>query len=548
MGGHPGFQMFFRDVTDATHVPKSIANGGSTGQTTNAVPCKSNAAQVHISGEKRLFAPLDVQFQKHVPEPRCPENVLGSTEPIPAQQVRQPLNIATEMIAYKAVLVENMNNFAYKYLIEKVYKAIESNAQVNQAYTISAYATEANSLERLFSRLNKDIDMYPLYRSLMERIDGYSAANGNNVTEIDRRVLSLLYTMAVGKAASIRSSHKSDLIVDVLQYLDVALHNVAKLDDVGRMRVISEVRDQYKDELASKIKEAKNYVSNDVEPEIAAVFRNLNVEMERTVNETIELEKQTIKEIQRKEELAKKLREKSSLQKFLGVVGTVASVCSTFISYAGIAAGAINAIAGWVGERVPDVDTKDSFVFRMRTINSEEIDAMEKQLNSLREFVNGSGGANKTAAVSEIAEKIGGFAEKLTKIKLNPTFGATRTILTDVLEFVNKPLAAIKRASDQMTKDFLKPFERATHVLSVVASSISTYKKYANNDAKLDEIGKAIQQDRETLKALMAFEHQVYDKLIPVLNVMQFNLRNVSNNLTNQSLVALDVQKWKIAP
>lgn len=155
------------------------------------------------------------RFVQHVSEPRCPDNVIGSTEPIPPQKPRLTLDVASGIIIYKSILVENMNNFAFKSIIKKAYEAIESNPEIKQAFTVNAYAEEANALEKQFFRMNEQIDMFPLYQHLLNRIEGYSATSEASLPEVDRRILRLLYTTMFGKASSIRSGHKTDLIIDV---------------------------------------------------------------------------------------------------------------------------------------------------------------------------------------------------------------------------------------------------------------------------------------------------------------------------------------------
>lgn len=138
LGGQPGFYSFVHGISDAAHVPKSVANVGAGGQNgANAAPCVTNAADVfcnihtkkHKWGLKRTRH-WDFSFKQHVSDPRCPGNLQTSPDPVPPQLPRLPLNIPVGVNAYKAVLVENVNNFAFKNLIQKVQKAIEANPQL----------------------------------------------------------------------------------------------------------------------------------------------------------------------------------------------------------------------------------------------------------------------------------------------------------------------------------------------------------------------------------------------------------------------------------
>lgn len=138
MGGFPGFYTFVHGVTDAAHIPKNVANGGAGGQIgPNANPCKTNAAEVHCNihtkkkrwGTKRTRR-WDFGFLKHVADPRCPGNLMASPDPIPPQLPRLPLNIPVGVNIYKTVLAENVNNFAFKDIVQRVQKAIEANPQL----------------------------------------------------------------------------------------------------------------------------------------------------------------------------------------------------------------------------------------------------------------------------------------------------------------------------------------------------------------------------------------------------------------------------------
>lgn len=135
IGGQPGFYKFVYAAGDANHIPKNVANVGPTGQNGVSNVCKSNAvdtfAEITIVPIRAGFLRLKerhikFQFRQNVSEPRCPDNVLASTEPVPQQQPRLPLDELPGMSDFKKILLENMNSFAFKNLIQKVYKAIES--------------------------------------------------------------------------------------------------------------------------------------------------------------------------------------------------------------------------------------------------------------------------------------------------------------------------------------------------------------------------------------------------------------------------------------
>lgn len=140
LGGHPGFHNFIHNASDAKHMPKIVANVGLNGQNgANTTPCKTNAAEVACkinqyrkdpwrpqSSNSKFNRYLNFEFIRHISEPRCPDILSRSHEPIAQQLPRLPLNIDAGITAYKTVLVENMNHFVFGNLIQKVFKAIET--------------------------------------------------------------------------------------------------------------------------------------------------------------------------------------------------------------------------------------------------------------------------------------------------------------------------------------------------------------------------------------------------------------------------------------
>lgn len=546
LGGHQGLYSFVKADNDASHLPKSIANIGNNGQNgPTARVCKTNAAKIMVDSDtsNNIFKrkrKIHFSFIKHVPESKCPDNIVESHAQMSQPNPRIHLNIALGIIEYKTVLFENMNKPAFQNVLQRAYDAIESNPELNAAYSMGAFAKEANALEKLFYKLNEHIDMFPWYQNLLKRIESYSNANEATMSEVDRKVLRLLYSTVFGKAASIRSGHRSDLIVDVDGFLELTMRNIDKLDENGRRTVINAHRDKYKGEILEKINEAKGYIDNDIQPEIEHLFENLNVEMYRTINETIELQAKTIKELQRKQELQKEMRGKSFLQQTVGFISGVVGLASKFLSVGSQVAGFINSASKFVDDQLstPQVDTS-GFLFRFKQNNADKVDAMESVLGKLKDAL-----SNRNSG-AEIDDNLNGLISKVSQLKSKPSSHIeVGGVLRDALSFVQKPLKDLKDISD----DILKPLERASNALSVIASSIEMFKKFSNNDAKLEALGKAIDQDRETLKALWAFEDSIYAKLIPMLDKMQLNLDEVENTFKNKSLAALDLQKWQLAP
>lgn len=477
---------------------------------------------------------------------------MNSNVPVPNQMPRAQIDVISGIIEYKTVLFENMNRFALTETIQKAWNAIESNPDINGAYSVSAFAAEANALEKQFYKLHELIDMFPLYQSLLKRIENYGETHKSDLSEVDRKVLQLLYTTVVGKATGIQSSHKTDLIIDIASFLESAQNNINTLDEQGRIRMVKSIRDNYYGEISDKIKEALKYIDEDIQPEIEKTFEKLHEEMHKTINETIQLEENTIKEIQRKQKLLDTLKKQSGMGKFLGIIKTITGfVSSTMIPIVSNIANAINTAASLVDKPVPQLNLNDSFLSQFKQLQKDKIGSIEGVLNKLKDsLAHMNGTESEMNEYVKIQTKLTDIASKMPKEATNDpaVHSVIGNVLDDLKGFVSKPLNDLKDISDAVKENILEPFSKASDALSVIASSIELFKKYSNNDAEIKALAKGIEKDLETLKALRAFEAEIYAKMIPMLLEMQKNLKAFENGLINKSLVALDVQRWKIAP
>lgn len=558
LSGYPGFYIFTHGSNHSDNLPKSTMKVGAVGGNgQDAVACKSTAMDISmdVSTHKKDWGTRRVRvlvfyFKQHINEPRCPDNFVASTEEISKPAPRVHLDIVPGVIEYKSVLFKNMKKNPFKRFVEETYDAIESNPVINGAYGVGGFAMEANALEKQYNELNELFDMYPLYRNLLKRIENYSSVNEAQMPEIDRKVLRLLHTILSGKAASIRTTQNSDLIIDIEGFLASTIRNIDSLDDIGRTRMINTQCDQYKNGLLEKVNEAKGYIENDIEPEIDRFFEKLLIEMDKTVDEVITLQAATIKEIQRKEGLAKEIEKQSKRGKILNTIKTVVSACATFVNpvYGAIATKAINiAEKKVVGSDIGIGNIQSNFVFRFRQFDIDEMDAIESELNKLKNALKQINVQNP-----ELDEKLAKLLSEVATVKSSKSipYDKIQGILDGTIKFVADPQHYFDKINFNMTgtivEDVLKPFQKASNALAVISSSIPTYKKFAENDQKLDAIGQAINQDKETLRALYEFEKQIHTQLKPMIDVMQSNLDDVEKNLDDKSLVGLNVQKWKV--
>lgn len=136
MGGHPGTYNFelISDPNHTYNVPKLNAQSGSVGgHGRDANACKSLAVDIHINdwmqsfGVKRRARKINYTFSHHINEPRCPDNFIGTAEPIRQPNSRNPLSVASEINEYKKILLQSTTNLAVGSVAQKTLDAIKSS-------------------------------------------------------------------------------------------------------------------------------------------------------------------------------------------------------------------------------------------------------------------------------------------------------------------------------------------------------------------------------------------------------------------------------------
>lgn len=517
--------------------------------------CQSKALDVRIDtylteyvGGYKFWS--DFWIENRVAESRCSTRYVNTTARIKVPQPREPLKFIPVVIAYKDFLRENMKNVPFGRSTQKTYDAIESNDDINDAYTVADFVVEANALEKQHFELDEHIDFLPFYDNLLKRIESFVSAK--NKTS-DREVLALLYTAILSKTSSMRSSHQSDLIIDIERYLESIIRNIKELDETSRIRAIGEHRDKYNLDLIAKIDEANEFIANDVQPEIDALFAVLDTEMREVVEETIVLQTKTIADIESKKENEKTIRSNAMIRIVTGGLKVLAEAISFFGKGGDFVAAVISASATAVDALVVDPETKilevplavgkiSNDLKEQLALNVRNtVDALENQLIKLNDSF-------ARAGLREYGGKIDALMVSIASIKtMNPIpRNDADTIFNDFSAFVNaekKKLVAVNR-----TTQVAEQLERTANVLVVVETSISLYQQYSGDidSERLDTIGKAINDDREQLIALKLLESQIQAELMPLINALQTSLGAAGISAAEKSSVALDVQQWRV--
>lgn len=475
-----------------------------------------------------------------VSDSRCPAEYIFRNENATKPNPLKHMNLASAVIEYKRFLLENLKNPSLAKTIRTTYDAIESNSDINLAYTLKSFATEARILEEQYFKMHKQIDMQPFYRSLLKRIDTFATESGT-VSNKDRNILALIYTALLSKSSSLSNGHKSDLIIDIENFLALTNENIKKRDEIERINVINEQRDKFNYDILNKINDAHEYIENGIQPEIENIFLKLDVEMRQIIAEASKL-RTKIEQEKNQQHHVKSIQRNAKLRGFMNVVRTVANVVSTIFGvYGKIVSIAVNGVSKALTDVMGDPDGENSEWSQMplkEQIQNHSMDrtnAIESVLNNL--------GAIKNVANPQFNNQLNDLTSMVSEAKADNLTGRNRTddLLGNAVDYVNEWIFE----GNEMPPETVDVLKKSLNAFAMIAYSITEYRAIANDNNKVEQIGNAISQDQEALKAILRFESDLNADLRPIIDELHENLKNIEENLTNRTSVALRMIQWK---
>lgn len=560
-GGAGGSGHFICSSGKIDNIPKIISKSGNNGGTgRDGKQCKNLELIVSVATEidnnlvrRNMRSKFYNKHHRHFKG--CPLHSMkfypGKPNPT-RKRLRESINFVPSLIEYNLYLLRNIND-PDDNVAQSTYEIINSDPAINSAYTINDLATEANTLERNYSELSKYIDVLPLYDNMLKKIERFAVNNEGKLSRDDQNVLSLIYTMISSKTTGMRSSHTSDLIVNIKSFLDLTAQNVKKLNELKRMDVITVQRDEYKNELSAKIQEAKNFIENDINPEIRRTISLLNDELQKAVDDTIELRSRILYEINAKEEQLRILRRNVNARNILSIFeligGITEVICESIPSkiFGGMMkfVSQISKTDFVVDPKISNKHDVPQSIQRLRntmhTMGQEKIESTENELQILKKSLQENNVTNHT-----FTDHLDKFIFNANSIKMS----SSSLVMHDVNGFLKICIKFLRGWQDAFESErkasIQRPIQRALYALTVVATSFPTYKRIYSDDDKITEVIQALNQDSETLEVLRKFEEGIYSDLMLMVDEMYEYVTNVGENLFKKSSVALDVTSWNV--
>ncbi|CAL1260783.1 unnamed protein product [Larinioides sclopetarius] len=435
--------------------------------------------------------------------------------PEPEIFIEEPAKIINK---YKIYLRENLTNDLKMFYLKKFYEQMNNNYAVRSVYDLEGLVSEFIDLEDHYDLLKKQVDFYPFYKNLLERlVEIYECTENCDVSRENKIVLSYFYSAVLSKINSLKENNESDLIIDIEKYFDTIKTEIYLLQDIqnknSKAKAVDEMKKEFKKRIDEKIQEAKYFIENTVDPEINRINSEIDNKIDLLIIETISLQKQTQIEknkLKKKKEDLKKALKLKKVFDFFKVLGRVIS----FLGPYGMAIGAAIELGTSVGESFA-LGNKVKPVYLSNT--AAKLNAVENNIKMMRirktDYLNN--------VLTEISEKtfkypgeLGGISSKVTDMKkrLNDIrtgkvqYKEVRKLEIELKDTLKTKEIELKSQVKKTSRDITKMIKKFGQALEVGSMFVDIYNRNKEEDEKIAAINEAIQQKENELIMLREYE------------------------------------------
>ncbi|KAF8789795.1 hypothetical protein HNY73_007706 [Argiope bruennichi] len=484
-------------------------------------------------------------------------NAAGLQYPIPANGIQRLPNIINE---YKIYLRENLSNRFKKHDLLQFLDQLNNSNDIRKLYDILGLIDEFQGLEEQFHKLSEQVGFSSFFSSLLERINEFSRTHkdGPNADE-NKKVLSYLYTATLGKMYNIEDNTESNLIINIRDYLNLVTENIKTLKDLqtmnNKIEVVNKYKENYKRYMDKKIEEANSFIDKQISPEIENISTEIDDQINSLIEETILLQKQAEKERKELAEKKKELEYALAIKGMFGCFQLIAGMVS-FISPVGAIVGTVIGATSTVGENLAlrneqqtlnlpsDVASAiESIGDKFKTLVNQKVVYLEELLENISDEIK-----KNPEKLSDMAGKISDFKERLKKATDDKMdFKQVRIIEKELKGELERKGEDLKtHSNDEKSVNALRGLRKIKQIAEFGSLLLNLYNKMKEDIEKMDAITEAIEKIEDKMKALRDYEERIYDSIVPMLQDMEDNMKEISDKLANKSEVALDVTKWQV--
>ncbi|XP_003424252.1 uncharacterized protein LOC100680511 [Nasonia vitripennis] len=485
---------------------------------------------------------------------------------------------------YKNYVRDNLSNNMMESFLRKFLDGLEHHESLKKLYDIHGLVNELQGLENQFYRLRNKLSLLPFYRSLLYRIDQYADElhAEKRLTDDNKKVLGFLHTSVLSRIYSINNSAGNKLVLDLDAFLKERIREIKKLKELESVASVNDERKRYQNSLLEKINEAQNFVEEQITPELNNVLHGVDHQIELLVEETIALQNET----QTAKDKIDKKREQLKNAGGLKVLVAVLKTASQFLSFLGPVAGAAGSVIGGGimvsealyfkdsgGGSANPVDLPNAVKNSISKITEQlkdEQSLFKAQLDDTQHKLKDFSENKPSAVMSDVQKKIFEVKQQLEKemnVKNSIDVEAVDKLYKmrkDVQDFLQKKREMLENqktrgnnknndedegngeGEKKKKEDEINLVKVIENTFGIIKIPLDYYNKIKNDEAKIDELGRAMRKLDENLYQLRVYEQLIYQIIAPTCRNLEDKINEMGSNLQGQSHAALDISKWRI--
>ncbi|GFU18336.1 uncharacterized protein TNCV_1980241 [Trichonephila clavipes] len=472
--------------------------------------------------------------------------------------VEAPANIINE---YKSFLRETLTDRFKKYSSTDFLNQLDSSNKTKNVYDTLGLINELETLEKQNYKLSEELNFLPFYQSLLNKVNEYAVKPKQNEDSVEYyKVLKFLVTATLSRIYSLKGSSEPNLIIDIKGYLDIIGKDIRSLENIKNANVkaivIKKYTEKYKSGIEDKIKEAEGFIKEQLMPEMNLINSQIDSEINSLIDELIDLKGKSKEEIHTLVEKREDLRRKFALRGIFNCLKLFAQAASFFGpvgKVAGLATGTIVSITESLvldkgGQMVDIPKSNVPYLPRLKrdikTVRIKKFADFKDLLEEISREVNGH------LELEDLSLKINDLKKRFDDVKENEfDVKQIRTLKKELKRELRREAEKLKiedKISIEKKVKALKLVQKFEQIAKLGSLFVDIINQKKNEQERIDEIDRAIQQEEDKFHRLEEYEDQIYDTIAPMLLNMENYLDDVINKLDTKSQVTLDVTKWRI--
>lgn len=453
--------------------------------------------------------------------------------------------------------------------LEKFVQAIWNDYTIVNDYTVIGFVKELQSIEEQFFRLHNSIDFGPYYRSLCKRVETFAIylKGQQQLTAEYFKLLNYVYTAAWGKYLSLNTIAQPYLIIDISTYLASTIETINDVKQAERQKIISDAQHSYYDDIQKKIAEANGFIETEIQPAISHISDSLDSNLKDLIAEVEQLYKKIAKQEKEYLDQQQKLKNQMGIRAIFHILGIVGPFVG-FLGPTGEVAGSVLGTVTQLGEGFTNPNfTK---IAATGTVPAGVKAAIEKSKQILLERKKKSieivmlhatdiiddAGSSSHENVRPVVETAHITQTDLNEASTSADVGpdAIVPIENRLNEAVDQQTASLEAKADKTEDDkkTLEKLKKWSKLGSVAGKLPDVYKQFKSDQAKMDEVDKAIKLSEAQLEQLRQYESSILTMMWPMVNEVILNLIIIISklciNLKNYPYFAKDrTTNWGFA-